>query len=234
MSSDKQKTIMSVGAHHDDNELVGGTLAKHKQAGWRVVTVVMTDGMYIGGKASKEHIPIRDAESQSAADMLGAEYVCLHFREGNFQPTDESRYALMAEIRKYRPDIVITHSPNDYHMDHISTSRCALEALHMSWNPCVDSELPVCEMPKLYYADTWFVPFEPDEYIDISDVIELKLNLLRCHKSQANTAGRTEDDMVELARLKSLMRGLEAGVEYAEAFRLVPTMGAVRINTLLT
>ena len=79
MVKDKGPTIMAVGAHHDDNELVAGTLALHKRAGWRVVSVVMSDGMYIAGKAAKEHITIRDKESLRAAELLGAECVFLHF-----------------------------------------------------------------------------------------------------------------------------------------------------------
>ena len=56
----KTPVILSVGTHHDDNAMVGGTLARHKAAGWRVVSVVMTNGRYIDGKAADEHVAIRD------------------------------------------------------------------------------------------------------------------------------------------------------------------------------
>lgn len=231
MLKNKAPTIMAVGAHHDDNELVAGTLALHKKAGWRVVSVVMCDGMYVAGKAAKEHIAIRDKESLKAAELLGAECVFLHLHEGNIQANEETHLTLMREIRKYAPDIVIAHPSHDYHLDHMNTGRCTLEAVHLSWNPCVQAELPVCTMPKLYYCDAWFVPFEADEYVDISEFIDLKLDMLRCHESQIEQV--SGESLIEQARLQSRNRGFEAGVAYAEAFRLVPNLGSVRLSPLL-
>ena len=227
----KAPTIMAVGAHHDDNELVAGTLSLHKKAGWRVVSVVMSDGMYVAGKAAKEHIAIREKESLKAAELLGAECVFLHLHEGNIQANEETHLTLMREIRKYAPDIVIAHPSHDYHLDHMNTGRCTLEAVHLSWNPCVQAELPVCTMPKLYYCDAWFVPFEADEYVDISEFIDLKLDMLRCHESQIEQV--SGESLIEQARLQSRNRGFEAGVAYAEAFRLVPNLGSVRLSPLL-
>ena len=231
MARNEAPTIMAVGAHHDDNELVAGTLALHKKAGWRVVSVVMSDGMYVAGKAAKEHIAIRDKESLRAAELLGAQSVFLHLHEGYIQPNDETRISLMKQIRKYAPQIVITHPPHDYHLDHMNTSRCTLEAVHLSWNPCVEVSLPVCAAPKLYYSDAWFVPFEADEYVDISEFIDLKLDMLRCHESQIDQV--SGEDLIEQARLQSRNRGIEAGVAYAEAFRLVPNLSSVRLSQFL-
>ncbi len=224
---------MAVGAHPDDNEIIAGTLAMHKKTGWRVVSVVMTDGMYIDGKAAKENIPIRERETIAAAEVIGSIPEFLHFKEGEFQPTEESRYALTRLIRKYAPEIIITHPPEDYHMDHISTSRCTREALHLSWNPTVEPETPVCAMPKLYYADPWFVPFTPDEYVDITGVFEQKIKAYSCHKSQLNNIGRNEGSLIGVTEIRDQYRGIEAGVKYAEAFQLVPTFGSVRLTKLL-
>ena len=145
---------------------------------------------------------------------------------------DETRLALMTEIRKYAPQIVITHPCHDYHLDHMNTSRCTLEAVHLSWNPCVEEWLPVCAMPKLYYCDAWFVPFEADEYVDISEFIDLKLDMLRCHESQIDQV--SGENLIDQARPQSRIRGIEAGVAYAEAFRLVANLGSVRLSPLLS
>ena len=231
--SDRSATIMAVGAHHDDNEVFAGTLARHKNAEWNVVSVVMTDGVYIAGKALKEHIHIREDESRKAAEMLMMECVFLHLPEGNLQPTDESRLALVRAIREHPPTIVITHPPHDYHIDHMSTAAIALDAVLMAANPCILPEVPPCRQPRLYSTDAWFVPFEPDEYIDISDLIDLKTAMLACHRSQLPDGGRAPNDMIELAVHQSRTRGIEAGVRYAEAFRRVPLLGSVRLASLL-
>jgi len=230
---EKNKVIMAVGAHHDDNELVAGTLARHKADGWKLISVVMTNGVWINGKASPEHTPIREAESLAAAKLLDMETEFLRFPEGHFRADQEATLALTRVIRKHAPDIIITHPPHDYHFDHISTSRCVLDATYISGNICVLPEIPGCRRPALYYSDAWFVPFEPDEYVDIGDLIELKLNMLRCHKSQTPGDPEQTGGMIDLARQQSRTRGIESGVRYAEAFRFVPFLGKVRLSRLL-
>ena len=232
MGEEDVKTIMAVGAHHDDNELVAGTLALHKQAGWRVVSVVMTNGVWIKGACSAEHIPIREAESRAAAGMLGMETEFLRFPEGAFRSNLESSLALLRVVRQYAPDIVIAHDPHDYHLDHMETAKCAYEVGFMTWNPGLLAEVPPCHSHRLYYADTWFVPFQPDEYVDITATLDLKLAMMRCHRSQLPDEP-TEGDMMDLTERQSRTRGIESGVRFAEAFRFVPRLASVRLSELL-
>lgn len=233
-TKETRPTIMSIGAHHDDNEIVAGTLARYQAESWRLVSVVMTVGSFIRGKSSRKYNRIREAESLNAAKRIGMKCVFLRFPEGDFQPTAEARRALVEQIRKYAPRIVITHPPHDYHTDHINTSRCTLEAVMQVGNCTIPTRFPPCPLPKLYYSDAWFVPFEPDTYVDISDLIELKLDMLRCHQSQLPPAGSNEPDMIEYARHQSRTRGIEAQVQYAEGFRFVPNLGSVRVSNLLS
>ena len=95
------------------------------------------------------------------------------------------------------------------------------------------TEHPPCPGPKLYYCDGWFVPFTPDEYVDITKFVELKRDMLGCHKSQLTPCNPAEDNMLDMAVLQSRVRGVEAGVRYAEAFQLVPNLGSVRLCNLL-
>jgi len=227
------KTIMAVSAHHDDNELIGGTLARHKEAGWRVISVVMTDGMYIAGKVAQEHAKIRENESLEAAKILDMECAFLKLSEGNLQSDSNTQILLLEQIRKFAPQIVVTHPPRDYHSDHMNSSRCTLEAVLKASSPCVQTEHPPCPTPKLYYCDAWFVPFSPDEYVDITKFIDFKRDMLRCHKSQLAPCGPAEDNMLDMAILQSRVRGIEAGVGYAEAFQLVPNLGSLRLCNLL-
>ena len=92
------KTIMAVSAHHDDNELIAGTLARHKEVGWRIVSVVMTDGMYIAGKVAQEHAKIRENESIKAAEMLDMECVFLSLSECNLQSDSDTQILLLEQI----------------------------------------------------------------------------------------------------------------------------------------
>ena len=228
-----QAGVMAVGAHHDDNELVAGTLARLRDAGWRLLSVVMTDGVWIHGKVAPEHVAIRERESRAAARLLGMECAFLRFPEGNFHCTVEAQLALVEQIRRFRPALIMTHPPHDYHLDHIETSRCVYEAVHVCGNPTVRTAAEPCARPALYYADAWFVPFEPDEYVDIGDQVALKRRVLGSHKSQLPPPRSGQDSMIDLAVLQNRFRGVEAGVRYAEAFRLQPFAGAGRLRRIL-
>ena len=231
---EERPIILAFGAHHDDNELVSGTLAKHKKAGWRVISVVMTDGRYIDGKASDENVAIRDVESRTAAELLGMEPVFLRFREGNIEFVADTVRTIVEVIRKYMPRVVITHPPTDYHLDHMNTSRSVCDAVFRSGSTVFDCDVPPCRRPKLYFADAWFVPFAPDTYVDITDFSDLKLDMLRCHKSQCiPPEGSPEDNILDMVRLRSRKRGIEAGVRYAEAFRLFPQLGMGHLEEYL-
>lgn len=231
-----QQTLMAIGAHHDDNELVAGTLALHASAGWRIVSVVMTDGCWIRGRASPDHVAIREAESLAAAKLLGIETAFLRLPEGNLECASlAQRNAVIELLRQHRPHLVITHPPRDYHADHEATSRIVEQAVMQCHNACVATSAPPCSVPPLlYYSDAWFVPFEPDEYVDVGGHMDLKLRMLECHRSQLPADGISQEgDMLDLARLQSRVRGVEAGVRYAEAFRIAPGIGRVRRSCLL-
>jgi LmbE family N-acetylglucosaminyl deacetylase len=227
-------TLLMVGAHHDDNELNAGTITRHVQAGWRVVSVVATHGRYTAGSVSDANIEIRNDESRAAAELLGMEPVFLGFREGGFMDTDAVRQALARCIRKYRPDVIITHPPRDYHADHMAVSRAVYDAWHTCLAASFDCEEPIVERcPGLYYCDAWFVPFEPDLYVDVGDYMEMKEQSLACHKSQLGPEGPAPGDMIDMERVRARYRGIEAGLQYAEAFRFVPRLGKVRTAELL-
>lgn len=232
MSGHDSPTILAVGAHHDDNELLAGTLSHHRQRGWRVVSVVVTDGRVINGEAVSEHVAVRERESLQAAAVLDMQCEFMRLPEGDAAQATHARPALTRLLRKHRPAVVITHPPRDYHLDHMWVSRCVFEAVHTCWNPAVEPDLEPCPRPLLYYGDAWFVPFEPDEYVDISDALPLKQQALRCHRSQLPAASG-EPTMLDLAVLRDRARGVEAGCAYAEAFRLAPGPGALRVGALL-
>jgi LmbE family N-acetylglucosaminyl deacetylase len=63
------------------------------------------------------------------------------------------------------------------------------------------------------------VNFQPTEYVDISDVIDLKIEMLECHESQLKWM-RDHDgiDFADMVRTCSRYRGYQCGVEYAEGF----------------
>ena len=80
-------------------------------------------------------------------------------------------------------------------------------------------ETPAAVVP-IYYMDTLGGHgFVPEQYVDITEEIELKLRALECHESQIKwMLEHDKIDFVEWVRASSRYRGLQSGVQYAEGF----------------
>jgi LmbE family N-acetylglucosaminyl deacetylase len=116
----------------------------------------------------------------------------------------------------------LTHAPNDYHQDHRTVSELVFVASFIGAVPHVQTASPVHpRICPLYYFDTLAgVDFLPTEYVDITDTLETKLEMLRCHKSQLEWLGDYNNiDIIEFTTTVARFRGLQCGVRYAEGFR---------------
>src|SRR4051812_41653882 len=118
--------VLGVGAHPDDLEILcGGTLARFVQEGSEVVMCNAT----LGNRGSFEHTSeeiaeIRRREARRAAEIAGAEHVTLGFTDGEVDASDrDQRTAVVDLVREARPDVILSHSPNDYMSDHKEVSR---------------------------------------------------------------------------------------------------------------
>lgn len=182
--------ILVVGAHPDDCEITcGGTAALYRKAGHIVKFVSVTNGESGHHEIfGDELIAIRRAEAQAAADTVGIESEVLDFRDGRLEPSFEARCVLIRLIRKFNPDLVLTHRPNDYHPDHRYTSQLVCDAAYMVTVPPVVPEVPALrDNPAIAYVSDNFqkpAPFEPTVVVDIDPTIESVVDMLHCHKSQ--------------------------------------------------
>ena len=184
--TEKQITIMAVHAHPDDEVVfTGGALATYAERGIRTVLVTATMG-----EEGEIHHPeldpeearprlgeIRREELQKAIDILGiTDFEYLGYRDSgmagteqngradNFHnaDTEEAAARLVALVRRYQPEIMITYDENGAygHPDHI---KCNI-ITHMAFDRAADPlYLPEAGAPwqplKLYYTlwaeDTW-------------------------------------------------------------------------------
>ncbi len=234
MPSHSASRVLAIHAHPDDIEFqCAGTLALLKQKGCPIVMATMTPGDCGSAELGAEEISaVRRGEAQRSAELLGAEYVCLEFRDLSICVDNDSRRRVTEVIRKARPDIVITAPPVDYMSDHEMTSRLVRDAtfnascpnyLTRQWDPAP----PTQKIPHLYYVDPiegvdWYgQPIPPDFIIDISATFDLKLKMLACHDSQRAWLRKQHglDEYLEGCRRWSAQRGREIGASYGEAFR---------------
>ncbi len=215
--------VLAIGAHPDDVEILcGGTMAKYSRSGHQVFICHAADGnkgslVY----SSEELAKIRRDEAIRSAGLIGAESLWGGMSDGEIVLDLESRKKIIDIIRYAGPDLVITHHPDDYHTDHNNLSKLVFEAVYMSGVKLMKTENPSIEkLPYLYYMDTIAgINFTPAEYVDISDTIDIKIEMMMQMESQLGWLKEMHDsDMDEYIRVVGKFRGFQAGVKYAEAF----------------
>lgn len=228
-------TVLAVGAHPDDLELLcGGTLARYAAEGHRVVMCHLSAGdrgSYV--HTSDEIAAIRLGEAATAAGIIGAEHRSLGLSDAEIDSRDrEQRTAVIELVRDVGPDVVLTHSPDDYMGDHNETSRLVFECTFHATLPLLETASPAHgHVPALYYMDTVTgLGFVPTEYVDISAVIDTKRAALRAHASQLDWL-RDHDgvDFVQFMENSDRYRGQQSGVAFAEGFR--PCLVHLRART---
>jgi len=182
--------VLVLGAHPDDAEFfAGGLLAAHHHVGSTIRLVSVTNGQ--SGHQSIESYELilrRRAEAASAGRIVGADYVTWDFPDGSLQPTLEVRLAIIREIRTFRPDLVLTHRPFDYHPDHRAVGQAVQDASYMVLVPKVLPDVPPPQRePIVAYMVDLFTrpcPFRADVTLDVSEHFESVLSMLDCHVSQ--------------------------------------------------
>ena len=187
---DRQLRILMIGAHPDDGEVsMGGAAALWAAAGHKVRLVSATNGetghqVQAGAQLARRRI----AEARAAAKVLAVESRVLPIPNGQIEPSLIYRRMFIRLIREFRPDLVITHRPNDYHPDHRYTSQLVQDSAYLVMVPNNVPETPPLRYnPVMAYCRDNFqkpTPFSPDVVIAIDSVIEKKYDALHCHKSQ--------------------------------------------------
>ncbi|MFC4551094.1 MULTISPECIES: PIG-L deacetylase family protein [Halorussus] len=182
--------VLVVGAHPDDCDLkAGGIACKYADRGHKVLFVSTTNGEAGHHElAGRQLVERRHAEAEASAAVAGVEFEMFDVPDGRLRPSLENRDRLVRRIREFRPDLVLTHRPNDYHPDHRYTSRLVRDAAYLVAVPNVCPATPALDRNPVfaYLSDTFErpYPFSPDVVVDIDDVAGRKFEMLDCHESQ--------------------------------------------------
>ena len=225
--------ILAIGAHPDDLDVSsGGTLALFRQAGHRVVMAIATDGRNHPIGDPEQVAARRHAEAQASADKIGAELVWLAFPDGGLMDDMPTRRKFIQLIMQVQPDLLITHYPEDYHSDHVVTSRLVQATVQMAWAPPAGLEgQPLRkQVPVAFMPPSNGINYIPDDYVDVTPVWDTKLAMVMGHRSQYLPPSPDYDavqlqepyDQYSLARLTRVVDefyGLQVWCRYAEAFK---------------
>jgi N-acetylglucosamine malate deacetylase 1 len=226
--------ILALFAHPDDAEfLCAGTLLHLADRGAKIHLATMTAGdcgsMELPGPAIAE---IRIREAQNSGRLIGAPYSCMEQKDLQVFYDRRTVSKVMELVRLADPQIVFTHSPQDYMVDHEMTSRLAQTACFGAMAPnfrtgAWGSAQPLKRVPHLYYTqpfggrDILGAKIPSRIYVDISSTLERKGKMLACHKSQIAflKAQQGIADLQALLREMGACAGQQAGLAMAEGFR---------------
>jgi LmbE family N-acetylglucosaminyl deacetylase len=226
--------VLALFAHPDDAEfLCAGTMAHLADRGASLHIASMTAGDCGSSILPSARISrIRRQEAQRSAAMLHAPYTCLGERDLLISYDRPTLRKVMELVRRVDPALVFTHSPQDYMVDHETTSRLCQTA-------CFGASAPnfrtgarppapaVRAIPHLYYAqpyrdrDLLGNEILPRLVVDTSATLERKERMLACHESQRawlqfQQALRNLDDPL---RQMAARAGELAGFQWGEGFR---------------
>jgi len=182
--------LLVVGAHPDDAEYkAGGLAALYRASGHEVAFVSVTNGEAGHHReAGPGLVRRRRAEAEAAARVLGIRYDVWDHPDGRLEVSLARREQVIRLIRSFRPDLVLTHRPNDYHPDHRATSQLVQDAAYLLTVPAVCPDVPHLRRdPVIAYLSDDFTrpyPFEPSVVLDVGPVWEEKVAMLHAHASQ--------------------------------------------------
>ncbi len=223
--------VLVVVAHPDDPEfMAGGTIALWSAAGAEVCYCIVTDGSKgtaDRARTADQVAALRRAEQEAAAAELGVRrLVFLNFSDGTVFPALDLRIAIAREIRRWRPEILLTHDPQRYyfddyiqHPDHRAVGEAALHAVfptardYLSAPQLLAEGLEPHKVQRVLLAGA----VEPTLWVDIGDTLDHKIAALRCHASQIGEA----TELAERVRHRAAEVARGHGMQYAEAFKCI-------------
>ena len=148
--------VLGIGAHPDDIEIfMYGLLSIYKKEGHQVYTMIATDGAKGGAITGDKLAKERANEAVSGLEKLSPP-IFLNLPDGELDDELEHRKIIKENILKIMPDLIITHSENDYHIDH--------KLLSLITKGAVSHYIPIL------YCDTLMgINFSPNYYVDITN-----------------------------------------------------------------
>jgi LmbE family N-acetylglucosaminyl deacetylase len=220
------KSILVITPHPDDAESgAGATITKWARQGASINLVVCTNGdkgTSDRSMTSQEVADIRRKEQLEAANLLGIkEVIFLGHPDQHLIVEDNFRRDLVEQIRRFKPEIVITIDPERKwirHADHYITGRTALDAIfpyardHLAYPSMLEQGMEPHKVAEIYLWGT----DEPDVFIDIDDAFDNKIEALYCHKSQMSSS---KAEGHKRLRMRFSEYGYKVNAELAEPFK---------------
>jgi bacillithiol biosynthesis deacetylase BshB1 len=234
--------ILAIGVHPDDVELsCSGTIAKHVAMGKKVGILDLTLGE-LGTRGTPE---LRTKEANDSAKVLGVSFrTQLDLKDGFFQNDPRHQEAIIRQLRKYQPEIVLCNAVRDRHPDHGRAAQLTADACFYSGLARIPTSLDGAEQkawrPKAVYNYIQDQYIEPDFVIDVTAYMDIKMKAIMSFASQFYDPKSKEPqtpisskEFLEYINSKMSVWGRSIGVAYAEGYTVKRYPGVNSLFDLL-
>lgn len=208
---------------------MGGTIAKHTKAGYKVGICDLTRAEM----SSNGNVDSRREEAEEAGRLLGIEVrTNLALPDRGLYITKEHVDAITAEIRRHKPKIVFAPYWQDRHPDHVACSHLVQEAV---FNAKLRRYMPDTEPVQVEQLFFYFINdlYEADILVNVTDTYASKTAALRAYATQFDPASGgngyvttpLNQGYLERVEARDRLLGQKRMVPYAEGFvSKLPTM----------
>ncbi len=205
----------AIAAHPDDIEFVmAGTMMRLQEAGYELHYMTVGNGSCGSSELDAETIRrIRRDESRAAAAYLGATFheALVNDIEIFYDRPTLARVASI--VREVAPQILLTHSPQDYMEDHTITCRLAVTAAFCRGmpnfpvdprRPAIDQEVTIYHAQPHGNCDPLRQPIVPELFVDVTSQMDRKAEMLVKHQSQKEWLDRSQGMDSYVATMREL------------------------------
>jgi len=146
--------VMAIAAHPGDAFFArGAAVALTVRLGGQSVFLSLS----LGGRGSSTIAPTRYGAlqreaAQSAACLLGAQAEFLNYPDGEIRAGEEAKFAAYDLIRRYKPNVILTHWRGSWHKDHVACYEIVKDAVFYAGLPALTREHAAHNVPKLYFT----------------------------------------------------------------------------------
>jgi len=221
------KKLLVIAAHPDDELLgCGGSIAKYINNGVLVKVLLLGEGSTAryddpSCKEAKAAIALRNSRAVKALGVIGVtDFEFYNLPCGRFDqiPIIEINKIIESVIRQFNPDTVFTHSEGDSNNDHKIVYRASIVATR----PCGENIVNRLFCYEVLSSSEWSYTsaFLPNYFISLKESqLRAKWSALECYETEMREFPfpRSWEGVKNLA----VKRGMQAGIEFAEAFQLV-------------
>ena len=225
------KTIYVISAHAADFVWrAGGAIALYAERGYRVRILCLSYGergeserLWKQPGMTLERVKeLRQAESQKAADILGAEIRFFDSGDYPIKASEETVQAMVEEFRVQQPEFILTHSLADpYNPDHAEAAQLTLRTRVYAQAAGYPAEGKKLEAPPVFM----FEPHQPEQ-CDFKPQILLDITPVFERKRKAMESMEAQEHLWQYYTDLAIRRGVQAvrnsgrkGIKYAEAYQ---------------